>query len=95
MHSNNMNTQLVEGLVQIIKSLPQEERVLLAEKLKPDWITLRERIIKLGDSINVHSDGKPLNPSVDDIIHQMREERDEQIMSACSPESFKAESVSE
>lgn len=32
------------------------------------------------------SQGKPLSPSVTEIIHQMRDERDEQLMQACFPE---------
>ena len=83
-----MNTQLVESLIQVINSLSPEERNLLNEKLQrqSDWETMRSRIIKRGKIISQRNQDQPLSPSVSEIIHQMREERDEQLMSACFPE---------
>ncbi len=82
-----MNTQLVESLVQVINSLSSEERNLLQEKLQRqvDWEKTRSRIIKRGKTIKDRHQGKPFSPSVTEIIHQMREERDEQLMQACFP----------
>ena len=89
-----MNTQLVDGLAQIIQSLSEEERTLLDEKLKkPDWRETLARIDKLRNDINARSPGKPLDVSVDEIIHEMREERDQQILSACFPDLFPDEST--
>ncbi len=89
-----MNTQLVDGLAQIIQSLSEEEKALLDKKLKkPDWRETLARIDKLRNDINARSAEKPLDPSVDQIIHQMREERDQQILSACFPDLVPDEST--
>lgn len=90
-----MNTQLVDGLFQVIQSLSEEERAQLQEKMKkPDERETLERIQKLRAKIKARRDGKPFDPSVEEIIHQIREERDEQ-MNACFPELFKRKSASE
>jgi hypothetical protein len=83
-----MNTQLVESLVQVINSLSEEERNFLREKMQPqsDWEKQRSRIIERAKTISDRNQGKPLSPSVTEIIHQMREERDEQLMQACFPQ---------
>jgi CHASE3 domain sensor protein len=83
-----MNTQLVESLVQVINSLSEEERNFLREKMQPqsDWEKQRSRIIERAKKISDRNQGKPLSPSVTEIIHQMREERDEQLMQACFPQ---------
>lgn len=83
-----MNTQLVESLVQVINSLSEEEKKLLEEKLQPesDWEKQRSRIIERAKKISDRNQGKPLSPSVTEIIHQMRNERDEQLMQACFPQ---------
>ncbi len=77
-----MNIQLVESLVKVINSLSLEERNLLQSKLQQtsDWQETRSRIIKRAKIISVRNQGKPLSPSVTEIIHQMREHRDEQLM---------------
>lgn len=82
-----MNIQLVESLVEIINSLSTEERQLLEEKLthKSDWETIRFRILKRSQAIYERRGGKPFDPSIDEIIHQMREERNQQLMEACFP----------
>jgi hypothetical protein len=74
-----MNTKLVESLVQVINSLSEEEKKLLEEKLQPesDWEKQRSRIIERAKKISDRNQGKPLSPSVTEIIHQMREERDD------------------
>ena len=82
-----MNTKLVESLVEIIKSLSSEEKNLLKEKLQPEsnWEETLERIEARRKKIHARTGGKPFKPSVTEIIHQMREERDEQLMQACFP----------
>ena len=83
-----MNTKLVESLVQVINSLSSEEKKLLEEKLQhqSDWEKQRNRIIERAKKIHARRGGKPFKPSVTEIIHQMREERDEQLMQACCPQ---------
>ena len=83
-----MNTKLVESLVEVINSLSEEEKNLLQEKLQrqSDWEKQRSRIIARAKKIHARRGGKPFKPSVTEIIHQMREERDEQLMQACFPE---------
>jgi CHASE3 domain sensor protein len=80
-----MNTKLFESLVQVINSLSEEERNFLREKMQPqsDWEKQRSRIIERAKKISDRNQGKPLSPSVTEIIDQMREERDEQLMQAC------------
>ena len=83
-----MNTKLVESLVEVINSLSEEEKKLLKEKLKPEsnWEETLERIEARRKKIHARTGGKPFKPSVTEIIHQMREERDEQLMQACLPQ---------
>ena len=83
-----MNTKLVESLVQVINSLSSEEKKLLEEKLQhqSDWEKQRNRIIARAKKNHARRGGKPFKPSVTEIIHQMREERDEQLMQACFPQ---------
>lgn len=83
------NVPLVESLVQVILSLSQEERELLEEKLnrKKNWQETLKQIDELQAKIREDRGGKPFNPPIDKIIHQMREERTEQILQACFGES--------
>lgn len=91
-----MNTQLVDGLAQIIQSLSEEEKALLDEKLKKvEWYAVREQITKLGEEINAYRGGRPFDPPVEEVIRQMREERDQQILSVCFPDLFPDESTGE
>ena len=86
---NTMNTKLVESLVQVINSLSEEEKNLLQEKLQPElnWEATLERIEARRRKIHVRTGEKPFKPSVTEIIHQMREERDKQLMQACRPQN--------
>ncbi len=86
-----MNTQLVKTLAQIIKNLSEEERILLESELHPkqDWETTKKRIIERNQKIYKQREGKPLEPSIDDIFDEMREERSEELMQACFPETIK------
>jgi hypothetical protein len=82
-----MNQQLVNSLVQIIESLTSEERQLLEARLdrKKNWEVSKERLTQLHTQITARRGGNPLNLSTEDIveqIHQMREERTQQIMDA-------------
>ena len=84
-----MNTKLVESLVEVINSLSEEEKNLLQEKLQrqEDWGKQRSRIIARAKKIHARLGGKPFKPSVTEIIHQMREERDERLIQACFPQN--------
>jgi hypothetical protein len=91
-----MNTQLVKTLAQIIKSLSEEERILLESELQPqnDWETTKKRILERGKNISQQLGGKNLETSIDEIFEQMREERSEELIQACFPDSFqKVENV--
>lgn len=82
-----MNQQLVNSLVQIIESLTSEERQLLEVRLdrKKNLEFSKECLTQLHRQITARRGGKPLNLSTEDIvehIHQMREERTQQIMDA-------------
>ena len=84
-----MNVSLVESLVQVILALSPEERTLLEEKLhrKTNWRETLQQIDKLQAQIKVDRGGQPLDLPVEEIIHQMREERTEELMRACFPAS--------
>ncbi|MGL6339535.1 MAG: hypothetical protein ACRC80_10385 [Waterburya sp.] len=87
-----MNTQLVESLVKVINSLSSEEKNLLQEKLQLQldcddrWEETLERIEARREKIHARLSGQLFKPSVTEIIHQMREERDKQLMQACFPQ---------
>lgn len=87
-----MNTQLVDSLVQIIQSLSHEERQLLEDRLdrQTNWQAIQQDLAQIHEQITARRSGVPLNLSSDDItdqIHQMREDRDRQLMEACFPNS--------
>ena len=84
-----MNVPLVESLMQVILALPPEERTLLEERLhrQTNWRETLQEIDKLQVQIKADRGGKPLDLPVDEIIHQMREERTEELMRACFPDS--------
>ncbi len=77
-----MNIQLVESLANVIKALSAEERELLNQKLthQSNWQKLRPRILANAQAIEKRRGGKPFEPDIDQIIHQMREERDQQLI---------------
>jgi hypothetical protein len=73
-----MNTQLVESLVQIVRSLTPEEQSLFEAKLKAkkhNWREQRQKIHALKAEIFARRGGEALSPSPEDLIRQGREER--------------------
>ena len=58
------------------RSLDEYERLRGAKEPEADWWELAERSRQL---IHEHRGGRPL-PDVDQVIHEMREERDAQIL---------------
>jgi hypothetical protein len=85
-----MNTQLVHSLVQIIESLTDEERQLLNANLdrKKNWQDTKQQLTQLHSQITTRRGGQPLDLAAEKIteqIHQMREERTQEITDACFP----------
>ncbi|RUS98444.1 hypothetical protein DSM106972_080730 [Dulcicalothrix desertica PCC 7102] len=81
-----MNIQLVESLANAIKALSTEERELLNQKLthKSNWQNLRTKILADAQAVQQRRNGQASEPDIDQIIHQMREERDEELLSGLS-----------
>jgi hypothetical protein len=82
----SMNTQLVDYLVGVITHLSPEEQSLLQTKLAnhPDNSSPEEtyqELLQLRAEIFARRQGKPLTVAPDDILHELREERDQQLMS--------------
>ncbi|QUS59418.1 hypothetical protein IQE94_10610 [Synechocystis sp. PCC 7339] len=81
-----MNIQLVESLVQIIQSLSPEEQKLLKSQLeqieekKDNWEEVLEEIEASKQKDLSVRQGKKIELSITEIIHQMREERDQQLL---------------
>lgn len=86
-----MNIQLVESLANAIQALSPEERALLNEKLTQtsSWQSLRAKILANAQAIQQRRGGQPLEADIDEIIYQMREERDEQLMAGLFPNEEK------
>lgn len=91
-----MNRLLVESLIQVINSLPEEDRTFLEEKLEEkkheqehfassNWQKIRSRILDRAKESSLMRGGKPLHPPPEEIIRQLREERTEQLMENCLP----------
>ncbi len=68
----------------------QSDEVGLAEEASAAcddrWEKQRSRIFARAKKIHARRSGKPFKPSVTEIIHQMRQERDEQLIQACFPQ---------
>jgi hypothetical protein len=77
-----MNIQLVESLANAIKALSVEERELLNQKLthQSNWQNLRPRILAQAQAIQQRRSDQPFEADIDQIIHQMREERDQELI---------------
>lgn len=81
-----MNIQLVESLASAIKALSTEEQELLNQKLthQSNWQNLRTKILADAQAVQQRRNGQAFEPDIDQIIHQMREERDEELLSGLS-----------
>ncbi|MDB9519712.1 hypothetical protein PN466_22470 [Roseofilum reptotaenium CS-1145] len=80
-----MNTKLVDSIVQLIDALPPKEQKLLHEKIerKQNWQETKERILKRGQAIRERQ-GDDFYDAIDEVFHQMREERSQELFEACS-----------
>jgi len=67
----------------VIIAIEEYERLKKAERSESDWRVALDQALQLGEAIRARRGGEPL-PDPADIIHQMREERDAQLMEACS-----------
>ncbi len=85
-----MNIQLVESLANAIQALSTEERKLLNQKLthQSNWQNLRTKILADAQAVQQRRNSQVSEPDIDQIIYQMREERDEELLSGLfhSPE---------
>lgn len=91
-----MNTKLIDSLVQIVLSLNPEEQALLEEKLRAyktqlSWQEEYQKLLDVREKIFARREGKPLEPTPEELIHQMREERTTQLMQACFPSLAQSE----
>ena len=85
---NSLSSEEKELLDEKLK--PESNEVASAEASSAAcddrWEETLERIEARRKTIHARTGGKPFEPSVTEIIHQMREERDEQLMQACLPQ---------
>jgi len=73
-----MNSQLVDFLVQIVRSLTPEEQAMFEAKLKPrrhNWQENYQKLKELKAEIFTRRGGEALIPTPEDLIRQGREER--------------------
>lgn len=82
-----MNTKLVDSIIQLIDALTPEEQNFLHEKIdyKRNWQVTKERILKRSKAI-WERQGDTFSDSIDQVFHQMREERSQELFEACSLE---------
>ncbi|GJD17077.1 hypothetical protein RIVM261_020330 [Rivularia sp. IAM M-261] len=64
-----------------------EEQELLNQKLthQYNWQNLRTKILADAQAVQQRRNGQVSEPDIDQIIYQMREERDEQLISGLFP----------
>ncbi len=66
----------------VIMAIEEYKQLKEAGQSKPDWRVVLDRARELREQIAARRGGEPL-PDAAEIIHQMREERDAQLMEAC------------
>lgn len=85
-----MNISLIDALVQAVLALSIEERVLFQQNLQQhqdNWQETTQRLKAFQAKLKAQRSGSLPNIPVEDIIHQMRDDRTEQLMQTCFPES--------
>ncbi|MDV2998699.1 MAG: hypothetical protein N5P05_000305 [Chroococcopsis gigantea SAG 12.99] len=72
-----VNTQLVESIVQLIKTLSPEEQALVEAKLHPqeDWLGEYEKLLQLQIKISQRLNNQRFKPSIEYHLHAGRDER--------------------
>ena len=75
-----MNTQLVESIVELIKSLTPEEQALIEAKLhsQEDWKAEYQKLWQLKRQISERRNHQPFNPPAEEYVHMTTEERNAQ-----------------
>ena len=87
-----MNTQLIESIIQLIKSLTPEEQALIEAKIhtQEDWKSEHQHLLQLKEKVSSRDNNQPFNPPIENYLHQTREERtaqQDQIISDCFREN--------
>ena len=83
-----MNTQLVESIVQLIKTLTPEEQALVEAKLHPqeDWVGEHQKLLQLKRKVSQRRNNQPFDPSIEDYLYLTRDERtahSDELMAIC------------
>ncbi|MDJ1169202.1 hypothetical protein PMG71_07175 [Roseofilum sp. BLCC_M154] len=83
-----MNTKLVDAILQLIDALPPEDKATVIKKVeKPeDWQTTLDQIMEHRKAIHDRRKSKAFDPSIDDVFAEMREDRSQELLEACSPQ---------
>lgn len=85
-----MNTKLIESLAQAVLALNSEERTLFQSYLEnvtsSTQLTDSQRLDAFQANLRARHGGNLPKIPVEDMIYQMREERDEQLLQACFPQ---------
>ncbi len=83
-----MNVKLIESLVQVIEALSEEERSLLQAKLdrRQVWKLNQQRLSTIHKRIRQQKGGHLQDVPIEDLIHEARQQRDEQEMKVCFPD---------
>lgn len=72
-----MNNQLVESIVQLIKTLTPEEQALIEAKLysQEDWQGEYEKLLQLKEKVAIRRDNQPFDHPIEDYLDLTRDER--------------------
>lgn len=86
-----MNTQLVESIVQLIKTLTPEEQALVEAKLHPqeDWQKEHYLLLELKRKVELRRNNQPFDPSIEDYLYLTRDERtahSDELIASCFTE---------
>ncbi|AFZ51091.1 hypothetical protein [Dactylococcopsis salina] len=87
-----MNTQLIESIIQLIKSLTPEEQALIEAKLhtQEDWENEHQELLQLKRKVSDRVNSQPFNPPIEKYLNQAKEERiaqQDEIISNCFNEN--------
>ena len=87
-----MNTQLIESIIQLIKSLTPEEQALIEAKLhtQEDWENEHQELLQLKRKVSDRVNSQPFNPPIEKYLNQAKEERiaqKDEIISNCFREN--------
>ncbi len=71
-----MNTQLVESIIQLIKTLTPEEQALVEAKLhsQEDWQSEHQKLLQLKRKVSKRRNNQPFTSPIEDYLYLAREE---------------------